>query len=168
MAIGTLLFFKYCCSSWPRNTTDRSWNTHACTHNTRMHHTPHTHAQHSTYTRTRAKKWGQKRVIYSNLHFSELELLSQPNTSPQLQRESPAPRWSCNLVELLLQSWFGGAGALPNTPLNCEARYIVLGASLCVLKKQYLVIGNTTTMHLPPKPNGCASLYHCSLEPLPL
>jgi hypothetical protein len=43
--------------------------------------------------------------------------LSQPNTSPQLQRESPAPRWSCKLVELLLQSWFGGAGALPNTPL---------------------------------------------------
>jgi hypothetical protein len=46
----------------------------------------------------------------------ELELLSQPNTSPQLQSESPAPRWSCKLVELLLQSWFGGVGALPNTP----------------------------------------------------
>jgi hypothetical protein len=62
-----------------------------------------------------AKKRGQKRVIYSNLHFSELELLSLPNTSPQLQRESSAPQWSCKLVELLLQSWFGGAGALPNT-----------------------------------------------------
>jgi hypothetical protein len=45
-------------------------------------------------------------------------LISLPNTSLQLQRESPAPRWSCKLVELLLQSWFGGAGALPNTPLT--------------------------------------------------
>jgi hypothetical protein len=76
--------------------------------------------QNSTYTRMREKK-GQKRLIYSNLHFSELELLSQPNTSPQLQRESPTPRWSCKLVELLLQSWFREAGALPNTPLTPTA-----------------------------------------------
>jgi hypothetical protein len=53
--------------------------------------------------------------------FPELELLSLPNTSLQLQRENPAPRWSCKLVELLLQSWFGGAGALPNTPSSGRA-----------------------------------------------
>jgi hypothetical protein len=46
-----------------------------------------------------------------------LELLSLPNTCPQLQNKSPAPRWSWKLVELQLRSEFRGAGALPNTPL---------------------------------------------------
>jgi hypothetical protein len=62
-------------------------------------------------------KRGHKRVIYSNFHFLERELLSLPNTSLQLQRESPAPWWSCKFVEQQLQSEFGGVGALPNTPL---------------------------------------------------
>jgi hypothetical protein len=56
--------------------------------------------------------------MHSNSLFSELELLSLLNTSIQLQSESPAPRWSCKFVEQQLQSGFGGAGALPNMPLD--------------------------------------------------
>jgi hypothetical protein len=73
------------------------------------------HEQH-TGVQELKKIEGKKRVIYSNFYFAELELLSLPNISLQLQRESSAPRWSCKLVEQQLQSGFGGAGALPNTP----------------------------------------------------
>jgi hypothetical protein len=57
--------------------------------------------------------------------FLELELLYLPNTFLQLQRESPAPRWSCKLVEQQLQSGFGGAGALPNMPIIGTQRFLL-------------------------------------------
>jgi hypothetical protein len=86
-----------------------------CTHTPHAMHRRHTHAQHTMHI-TRTTHIVQGKKLKAHYHFSESELLSQPNTSPQLQRESTAPRWSCKLVELLLQSWFGGVGALLNTP----------------------------------------------------
>jgi hypothetical protein len=48
---------------------------------------------------------------------AELELLLLPNTFLQLQNKSPAPRYSCSVVEQQLQTWFSRVGALPNRPL---------------------------------------------------
>jgi hypothetical protein len=83
-----------------------------------------THPQHAQSYRekTTTSKARQKRAIYSNSHFSELELLSLPNTSLQLQSESPAPQGSCKLLEQH-HSGFGGAGDLPNTPLLSKSSY---------------------------------------------
>jgi hypothetical protein len=115
------------------HTPMHSHTLHTCTHAMHMHtrhaqaHTSHTHTHtHNTthHAQHALHKGKNLRAKEGNpfKHFSKLELLTLPNTSLRFQRESPAPRWSCKLVEQQLQSWFGGAGALPNTPLplSCD------------------------------------------------
>jgi hypothetical protein len=67
-------------------------------------HATHT-AQHTHAKKMRAKEGNLFKSSFFGAGVvvsAKLELLFQPNTSPQLQRKSPAPRWSCKLVELLL------------------------------------------------------------------
>jgi hypothetical protein len=105
--------------------------THPCTHTcTPMHttlthttHTPHmqvhTHAHtrhaHTTHTNSTKKLRVKEGNQFKSSFFGARVVVSTKHIS-STPKESPAPRWSCRLVELLLQSWFGGAGALPNTP----------------------------------------------------
>jgi hypothetical protein len=95
-------------------------------------HTPytgtHAHARHCTRTRTalthqctaRTHTGKKLRVKEGNpfkLSFYEAGVAISVRHISSAPKESPTPQWSCKLVEQQLQSWFGGVGALPNTPL---------------------------------------------------
>jgi hypothetical protein len=117
-------------------TPHRHTSTHALSHTTHMHtrhahahtaHTPHAMHRHSTHTHSSLSTSHAQHTAYREkvrakegnpfkLSFFGAGVVVSAKHISSAPKGGPAPRWSCKLVELLLQSWFGGAGALPNTP----------------------------------------------------
>jgi hypothetical protein len=95
--------------------------THAVHRHTRTRTALHTHT-HSTHapmhsTHAHRKKLRVKEGNPFKLSFYEAGVAISVRHISSAPKESPTPQWSCKLVEQQLQSWFGGVGALPNTPL---------------------------------------------------